>query len=68
MNHVNDLGWTALLETVILGKGTEPWQQIVRILLAAGADRRSATGTASRLCSTRRTVATTISPRFPAAG
>lgn len=38
VNHVNDLGWTALLEAVILGKGTEPWQQIVRILLAAGAD------------------------------
>ncbi len=37
VNHVNDLGWTALLEAVILGKGTEPWQQIVRILLAAGA-------------------------------
>ncbi len=38
VNHVNDLGWTALLEAIILGKGTEPWQQIVRILLAAGAD------------------------------
>jgi len=38
VNHVNDLGWTALLEAVILGKGTDQWQQIVRILLAAGAD------------------------------
>lgn len=38
VNHVNELGWTALLEAVILGKGTEPWQQIVTILLAAGAD------------------------------
>ncbi|ADB29477.1 Ankyrin [Kribbella flavida DSM 17836] len=38
VNHVNDLGWTALLEAVILGQGTERWQQIVRILLAAGAD------------------------------
>ncbi len=38
VNHVNDLGWTALLEAVILGKGTEAWQQIVRVLLAAGAD------------------------------
>ncbi|WP_432935591.1 ankyrin repeat domain-containing protein [Kribbella sp. CA-253562] len=38
VNHVNDLGWTALLEAVILGKGTEGWQQIVRILLTAGAD------------------------------
>ncbi|GAB2679583.1 ankyrin repeat domain-containing protein [Kribbella swartbergensis] len=38
VNHVNNLGWTALLEAVILGKGTEPWQQIVAILLAAGAN------------------------------
>jgi len=44
VNHVNDLGWTALLEAVILGKGTEPWQQIVRILLAAGADPSLADG------------------------
>ena len=39
VNHVNDLGWTALLEAVILGDGTAPYQQIVRILLDAGADR-----------------------------
>jgi ankyrin repeat protein len=39
VNHVNDLGWTALLEAVILGDGTEPYQEIVRILLEAGADR-----------------------------
>ncbi len=38
VNHVNDLGWTALLEAVILGDGSEPYQQIVRILLDAGAD------------------------------
>lgn len=38
VNHVNDLGWTALLEAVILGEGTAPWQEIVRILLDAGAD------------------------------
>ena len=38
VNHVNDLGWTALLEAVILGDGTAPYQRIVRILLAAGAD------------------------------
>lgn len=38
VNHVNDLGWTALLEAVILGEGTERWQQIVRILLDNGAD------------------------------
>lgn len=39
INHVNDLGWTALLETVILGDGSKPYQEIVRILLDAGADR-----------------------------
>jgi len=39
VNHVNDLGWTALLEAVILGDGGERHQQIVRLLLDAGADR-----------------------------
>ena len=38
VNHVNDLGWTALLEAVILGDGSAPYQQIVQILLDAGAD------------------------------
>lgn len=38
VNHVNDLGWTALLEAVILGDGSPPYQEIVRILLRAGAD------------------------------
>lgn len=39
VDHINDVGWTALLEAVILGDGSEPYQEIVRILLAAGADR-----------------------------
>ena len=38
VNHVNDLGWTALLEAVILGEGTERWQRVVRSLLENGAD------------------------------
>jgi uncharacterized protein len=38
LNHVNDLGWTALLEAIVLGDGSEPYQQIVGILLDAGAD------------------------------
>ena len=38
VNHVNDLGWTALLEAVILGDGSRRYQQIVRVLLDAGAD------------------------------
>ncbi|WP_020142061.1 ankyrin repeat domain-containing protein [Terracoccus sp. 273MFTsu3.1] len=39
VNHVNDLGWTALLEAVVLGDGGDRHQQIVRLLLDAGADR-----------------------------
>ncbi|GLF95695.1 ankyrin repeat domain-containing protein [Streptomyces yaizuensis] len=39
VDHVNDLGWTALLEAVILGDGGPAHQEVVRLLLAAGADR-----------------------------
>lgn len=38
IDHVNDLGWTALLEAVVLGDGGPDHQEIVRILLGAGAD------------------------------
>ena len=38
VDHVNDLGWTALLEAVILGDGGRDHQEVVRTLLAAGAD------------------------------
>lgn len=38
VNHVNDLGWTALLEAVILGDGSERYVEIVETLLGAGAD------------------------------
>ncbi|MEU3843022.1 ankyrin repeat domain-containing protein [Streptomyces sp. NPDC028635] len=38
VDHVNRLGWTALLEAVILGDGGRTHQEIVEILLAAGAD------------------------------
>jgi ankyrin repeat protein len=44
VNHVNDLGWTALLEAVILGDGSRPYQQIVRALIGAGADSDLADG------------------------
>jgi uncharacterized protein len=37
VNHVNDLGWTALLEAVILGDGGRAHQEITELLLAAGA-------------------------------
>ena len=39
VDHVNRLGWTALLEAVVLGDGGPRHQQVVRLLLAAGADR-----------------------------
>ncbi|WP_412026538.1 ankyrin repeat domain-containing protein [Deinococcus yunweiensis] len=42
VNHVNNLGWTALLEAVILGDGGPMHTEIVRVLLARGADRRIA--------------------------
>lgn len=38
VDHVNNLGWTALLEAVILGDGGANHQEIVQILLDAGAD------------------------------
>lgn len=38
LNHINNIGWTALLEAVILGDGSENYQEIVRTLIDAGAD------------------------------
>ncbi|WP_159637754.1 ankyrin repeat domain-containing protein [Sphingobacterium composti Ten et al. 2007 non Yoo et al. 2007] len=38
INHVNRLGWTGLMEAVILGDGSYKFQKIVQILKDAGAD------------------------------
>ena len=38
INHINKLGWTGLLETVILGDGSKNYQEIVQILIDNGAD------------------------------
>ena len=38
VDHVNELGWTALHEAIILGKGAAPHQRVVRRLIAAGSD------------------------------
>lgn len=38
VNHINNLGWTALLEAVILGDGGERHQQIVQLLVDHGAN------------------------------
>lgn len=39
LDHINNLGWTALIEAVVLGDGGSDHQQCVRHLLAAGADK-----------------------------
>jgi ankyrin repeat protein len=44
VDHVNRLGWTALLEAIILGEGREPHTEVVRRLVAAGADVNLADG------------------------
>jgi hypothetical protein len=38
VNHVNNLGWTALLEAIVLSDGGEAHQQIVQLLVDYGAD------------------------------
>jgi uncharacterized protein len=40
LDHVNNLGWTALIEAVILGDGGARHTESVRALLEAGADAR----------------------------
>ncbi|MFE2310553.1 ankyrin repeat domain-containing protein [Streptomyces sp. NPDC059411] len=37
VDHVNRLGWTALLEAVILGDGGRAHQEVVELLITAGA-------------------------------
>ncbi|MQY07694.1 ankyrin repeat domain-containing protein [Actinomadura macrotermitis] len=44
VDHVNRLGWTGLLEAVILGDGSHPYQEIVGLLIDAGADVNLADG------------------------
>jgi len=39
LDHVNNLGWTALIEAVVLGDGGPDHQRTARVLLDAGADR-----------------------------
>ena len=39
LDHINNLGWTALIEAVILGDGGPRHQRVVQALLDAGADR-----------------------------
>lgn len=39
LDHVNNLGWTALMEAVVLGDGGRNHQQVVLLLVDAGASR-----------------------------
>jgi len=38
IDHVNRLGWTALMEAVVLGDGSQKYQQIIQLLKDAGAN------------------------------
>ena len=38
INHINNLGWTALHEAIILGDGSRRYVDTARVLVAAGAD------------------------------
>jgi len=38
VNHVNNLGWTAMQEAILLNDGGRRQQEVVRLLLQAGAD------------------------------
>ena len=38
VNHVNNLGWTCLLEIVILGNGGQRHVEVTKLVLAAGAN------------------------------
>lgn len=38
VNHVNNLGWTAMQEAILLNNGGPRQQEVVRLLLQAGAD------------------------------
>ncbi|WP_405114300.1 ankyrin repeat domain-containing protein [Paenibacillus sp. FSL K6-1217] len=38
VNHINNLGWTALLEAILLSDGGEAHQTIVQLLIDHGAD------------------------------
>ncbi len=38
VNHINNLGWTALLEAIILNDGGEKQQETIQLLIKHGAD------------------------------
>ncbi|XVQ13292.1 ankyrin repeat domain-containing protein [Spirillospora sp. CA-255316] len=44
VDHVSRLGWTGLLEAIVLGDGSRPYREIVGLLIEAGADVNLADG------------------------
>lgn len=48
VDHVNRLGWTALLEAIILGRGDAAHTEVVKRLVAGGADVNLADGQGTR--------------------
>ncbi|WP_279403331.1 ankyrin repeat domain-containing protein [Arthrobacter sp. JCM 19049] len=47
VDHVNDLGWTALHEAVVLGQDSSNFVNVARLLLLGGPMRRSRTAPAA---------------------
>ncbi len=39
LDHINNIGWTALMEAVVLGDGGRAHSDIIRLLVEAGADK-----------------------------
>jgi ankyrin repeat protein len=39
LDHINNIGWTALMEAVVLGDGGRAHTETVRLLVEAGADK-----------------------------
>jgi uncharacterized protein len=63
IDHVNRLGWTALLEAIILGEGGRAHTETVRALVDAGADATIPDGDGVTPLTTPSSVATTPSSR-----
>jgi ankyrin repeat protein len=48
LDHVNNLGWTALIESIVLGDGGKRHTETLRALIAAGANPNLADGRGAR--------------------
>ena len=69
LDHVNRLGWTALIEAIILGDGGERHTEVVRMLIAAGANVNLADGSGiTPLAHARRRNETRVVTLLEAAG